>query len=67
MHDPYQSQFVMIKQFRVGMFDSEESPWPLELVAGLIDKDESPEEVALREVEEETGLQASGPIASVAW
>ncbi len=60
LHDPDQSQFVMIKQFRVGMFDSEESPWPLELVAGLIDKDESPKEVALREIEEETGLQANG-------
>lgn len=59
LFDPDQQQLVMVRQFRVGMLDGEESPWPLELVAGLVDKDESLEEVAIREIHEETGLQAS--------
>jgi ADP-ribose pyrophosphatase len=32
------------------------SPWVLELVAGLIDTDEPPEQVAARESEEEAGV-----------
>ncbi len=37
------------------MVDSD-SPWQLEIVAGIIDKDETPEKVAVREAEEEAGL-----------
>ena len=59
LYDPEESALVMIRQFRVGMLDNETSPWPLELVAGLVDKDESLEQVAKREVKEETGLSAS--------
>jgi ADP-ribose pyrophosphatase len=41
------------------------NPWLLELVAGLIDKDESPEEVARREAQEEAGCTVGAllPIA----
>ncbi len=59
LYDPKLEQLVMVKQFRVGMLDDEDTPWPLELVAGLVDKDESLQQVAEREVTEETGLQAS--------
>ncbi len=59
LFDPGSEQIVMVRQFRVGMLDGDESPWPLELVAGLVDKEESLEEVAIREIQEETGLQAS--------
>lgn len=47
---------VLIEQFRVGAIHTD-NPWLLEVVAGLIDKDESPEEVARREAVEEAGVE----------
>lgn len=48
-------EIVFVEQFRVGAM-RESNPWLLELVAGLIDKDEQPEEVARREAQEEAGV-----------
>lgn len=56
-YDPWEDSVVLIEQVRVGALDKTERPWLLELVAGLIDKDESPEEVAHREAQEEAGLE----------
>ncbi|MGK0498560.1 MAG: ADP-ribose pyrophosphatase [Oceanicoccus sp.] len=69
--DPKLQAVALIEQFRVGMYGSkhgeqqQHSPWSLELVAGLIDKDEVPAEVAARESEEEAGtvIKALAPIA----
>lgn len=58
-YDPQRDEVVLIEQFRVGAIGKSPSPWLLELVAGLIDKDEQPEEVAHREAEEEAGLTFS--------
>ncbi|MNZ98550.1 ADP-ribose pyrophosphatase [compost metagenome] len=55
-YDPVRDCVVLIEQFRVGALDKSPHPWLLELVAGLIDKDEQPEEVARREAQEEAGL-----------
>lgn len=55
-YDPLRDEIVLIEQFRVGAIDDPETPWMLELVAGLIDKDEQPREVAERETREESGL-----------
>ncbi|WP_320825724.1 NUDIX domain-containing protein [Reinekea sp.] len=46
---------VLIEQFRVGTLQ-DSNPWQIELVAGLIDKDEAPEAVARREAMEEAGV-----------
>jgi len=59
LFDPQRDELVMVRQFRIGMLDQEPSPWPLELVAGLVDTEESLEEVAIREIHEETGLVAT--------
>ena len=56
-YDPQRDAVVLVEQFRVGAMEKSANPWLLELVAGLIDKDEQPEEVARREAEEEAGLQ----------
>ncbi len=56
-YDPQCETVVLIEQFRVGALDKCDNPWLLELVAGLIDKDEQPEEVARREAVEEAGLE----------
>lgn len=55
-YDPVLEQVVLIEQFRVGALDKGQTPWLLELVAGLIDKDEVPEQVAHREALEEANL-----------
>jgi ADP-ribose pyrophosphatase len=55
-YDPQRDEVVLIEQFRVGAMSKCASPWLLELVAGLIDTDEQPEEVALREAVEEANL-----------
>ena len=56
-YDPQRDCVVLIEQFRVGALDKSVNPWLIELVAGLIDKDEQPEEVARREAVEEAGLE----------
>jgi len=56
LFDPITDNVVLIEQFRVGAI-KQKSAWLLEIVAGLIDKDESPEEVAHREAFEEAGVE----------
>ena len=58
-YDPQRDEVVLIEQFRVGAMGRTDNPWLVEMVAGLIDKDEEPEEVAHREAEEEAGLTFS--------
>ena len=48
-------QFALIEQFRVGALNDPYSPWHLEVVAGLLDGDESPEQCLIRECVEEAG------------
>ncbi|MCL7461104.1 NUDIX domain-containing protein [Pseudomonas sp. NW5] len=55
-YDPRRDEVVLVEQFRVGALTKSEHPWLLELVAGLIDPDESPEAVAMREAREEAGI-----------
>lgn len=58
-YDPQRDEVVLIEQFRVGVLGKTGNPWLIELVAGLIDKDEQPEQVAHREAQEEAGLDIS--------
>jgi ADP-ribose pyrophosphatase len=55
LYDPYLDQVVMIEQFRVGAMADPRGPWLLEIVAGLIEPGETPEQVARREALEEAG------------
>ncbi len=55
-YDPKTNKVVLIEQIRVGAMAAKRSPWQLEIVAGVFDKDELPEEVAVREAQEEAGL-----------
>ncbi|SDG58146.1 ADP-ribose pyrophosphatase [Pseudomonas benzenivorans] len=55
-YDPQRDSVVLIEQFRVGALEKSANPWLLELVAGLIEQDEQPEQVAHREASEEAGL-----------
>ncbi|KJY75441.1 ADP-ribose pyrophosphatase [Vibrio coralliilyticus] len=54
-YDPVSDQVVLIEQIRVGALEHAH-PWQLEIVAGIIDTDESPEQVVRREASEEAGI-----------
>lgn len=54
MFDPVKDQVVLIRQFRVGLIDENQSPWLLELVAGMVEEGEGLEQVAIREAAEES-------------
>ena len=66
LYDPDLDQLVFLEQFRQGAFaalDSrwydieKESPWLIEVVAGIIEYGEQPEDVARREAVEESGCE----------
>ena len=54
--DPVRDEVVLVEQFRIGAMHQRPDPWLWEVVAGMIDTDESPEAVAVREAREEAGL-----------
>ena len=56
-YDPHTDSVVLVEQFRIGALDKSPEPWLLEIVAGLIDTDEQPEDVARREAREEADLE----------
>lgn len=62
LYDPILNKVVFIEQFRVGALEKNGNPWLLELVAGIIEEDENPEQVAMRETQEEAGLKFSALI-----
>jgi ADP-ribose pyrophosphatase len=59
LYDPDRDAVVLIDQFRIGALSAGFDPWVTEIVAGIIDPGETPEEVASRETTEETGCAAS--------
>jgi ADP-ribose pyrophosphatase len=56
-YDPKLDKVVLIEQFRIGALKDKNSPWLLELVAGVIDKEKPIKEMVHLEVKEETGLE----------
>jgi len=55
--DPVIDQLVMIEQFRVGAIRGSDSPWMLELIAGIVEPGEADSTVAHREAKEEAGCK----------
>jgi len=58
LYDPKLDVIVLTEQFRVGAL-KEASPWQYEIVAGMIEPGETPESVAIRETQEESGASIS--------
>jgi ADP-ribose pyrophosphatase len=54
-YDPVHEKIVMIEQFRIGAIEWGSQAWLWEIVAGIIGKNETQNEVARREVQEEMG------------
>ncbi|WP_040523804.1 ADP-ribose diphosphatase [Aliiglaciecola lipolytica] len=56
LFDPVLDEFVFIEQFRIGAYATSETPWLIEVVAGMIEQGEEVEEVCRREAFEESGV-----------
>ncbi|ALM71942.1 TPA: ADP-ribose diphosphatase [Vibrio vulnificus] len=65
-YDPIRDQVVLIEQIRVGALEHQH-PWQLEIVAGMIDRDESAEAVVRREAQEEAGLEVGQLVSVVSY
>lgn len=66
-YDPINDSLVMIEQFRPGAVRGDDSPWMVELIAGVVEPGEADEEVVHREAMEEAECELSElvPIATV--
>ena len=62
-YDPLRDEVVLIRQFRAGAYVAKRHPWTWEIVAGIIEHDELPEELVRREAVEEAGLEIKDVIA----
>ncbi len=56
-YDPRRDTVVLIEQFRIGAYAANRHPWLLEVIAGIIEEGETPEQVAERETLEECGCK----------
>ena len=56
VYDPSSDCTVLLEQFRIGAMHQRPDPWLMEIIAGMIDTDETPEQVAIREAKEEAGI-----------
>ncbi len=57
IYDPALDALAVAEQFRIGALNRQPSPWLMELIAGLMESGESPEDVAYRESIEEAGAK----------
>ncbi|EHK2773494.1 ADP-ribose diphosphatase [Vibrio vulnificus] len=65
-YDPIRDEVVLIEQIRVGALEHQH-PWQLEIVAGMIDRDESADDVVRREAQEEAGLEVGQLVSVVSY
>ena len=56
-YDPIKKEIILIQQFRAGALSRYDENYLLEIVAGIIDEGENPEQTAIRECFEETGCE----------
>ncbi|MBG3130445.1 ADP-ribose diphosphatase [Proteus mirabilis] len=55
-YDPKRDEVVLIEQIRIPAYETSETPWLLEVIAGMVEQGESPEDVVRREAQEEAGV-----------
>lgn len=59
-YDPVRQEFVLVEQVRIGALPTAQSPWLIEVIAGIIDEGETEHAVVHREAYEEAGIHLSG-------
>ena len=57
LYNDQQQRFALIEQFRIGAMNDADSAWQLEVIAGVLDGDESAESCIRRESLEESGCE----------
>lgn len=57
LYNDQKQQFALIEQFRIGALNDAKSAWQLEVIAGVLDGNESPETCIRRESLEESGCE----------
>jgi ADP-ribose pyrophosphatase len=62
-YDPRRDEVVLIRQFRAGAYVAGRHPWTWEIVAGIIEGEESAEALVRREATEEAALAIRDVIA----
>ena len=67
LYDPDTDKVVMIEQFRPGAYGAQWDAWLLEIVAGIIDPGETPEDVCKREAQEEAGVTVTDLFRVQGW
>ncbi len=65
LYDPARDALVLIEQFRLAAHLAGFTAWQLEIVAGIMDKDETAADVARREAHEEAGLAITGEVVPI--
>jgi ADP-ribose pyrophosphatase len=66
LYDPDREAIVLVEQFRLPPLLAGYSPWIVETVAGLVDREnETHEEVARRETAEEAGVEVIGELVPI--
>lgn len=56
LYDPKEDKIVLVQQFRIGALQDANSPWLVELIAGVIDTPDTPENIAKKETLEEAAI-----------
>lgn len=56
-YDPVLDQIILIEQFRPGALANPQSPWMIEVIAGIYRHDDKPLEIVRNEAREEAGLE----------
>ena len=66
LFDPQHDKIALVEQFRSGPLANNDEPWLTEVVLGMVDADETPEQAARREAMEEAGCEVTDlcPIAN---
>ena len=66
LYDSDLDSVVRIEQFRIGALETPGGPWLLEVVAGIVEEGEDPEDVVRREALDEAGctIRNLSPISS---
>ncbi len=66
-YDPDTQEFVLIEQVRIGAVPTSDSPWLIEIIAGIIDEGESEQDVCCREAQEEAGIELSNVTKALSY
>ena len=62
LYDPQRDEVVLIRQFRPGAYAAGMEPWLWEIIAGILEANETPEQLIVREAREEANIAIADPI-----